>query len=150
GDEARPTPARPHAFDQRRDPLGGWRARGADPLLLVEQPVVHALQRGAPGDRPSTRLRRLRAGQGRVQGPHPRLPIEVTPPAAPLRVRCRRVRARYRAAGRTRGPLILGGMAERATFRVKRGLAEMLKGGVIMDVTTAEQARIAEGAGAVA
>jgi pyridoxal 5'-phosphate synthase pdxS subunit len=41
-------------------------------------------------------------------------------------------------------------MAERATFRVKRGLAEMLKGGVIMDVTTAEQARIAEDAGAVA
>ena len=41
-------------------------------------------------------------------------------------------------------------MAERATFRVKRGLAEMLKGGVIMDVVTAEQARIAEEAGAVA
>ncbi|MFL5891618.1 MAG: pyridoxal 5'-phosphate synthase lyase subunit PdxS [Solirubrobacterales bacterium] len=41
-------------------------------------------------------------------------------------------------------------MTERATFRVKRGLAEMLKGGVIMDVTTAEQARIAEDAGAVA
>jgi pyridoxal 5'-phosphate synthase pdxS subunit len=41
-------------------------------------------------------------------------------------------------------------MAERATFRVKRGLAEMLKGGVIMDVTTPEQARIAEEAGAVA
>src|SRR5437762_10580304 len=41
-------------------------------------------------------------------------------------------------------------MQERATFRFKRGLAEMLKGGVIMDVTTAEQARIAEDAGAVA
>jgi len=41
-------------------------------------------------------------------------------------------------------------MPERATFRVKRGLAEMLKGGVIMDVTTPEQARIAEDAGAVA
>ncbi len=39
-------------------------------------------------------------------------------------------------------------MAERATFRVKTGLAEMLKGGVIMDVTTAEQATIAAGAGA--
>ncbi|MCS7314688.1 MAG: pyridoxal 5'-phosphate synthase lyase subunit PdxS [Bryobacterales bacterium] len=35
-------------------------------------------------------------------------------------------------------------------FRVKVGLAEMLKGGVIMDVTNAEQARIAEKAGAVA
>ena len=41
-------------------------------------------------------------------------------------------------------------MSERATFRVKRGLAEMLKGGVIMDVTTPEQARIAEETGAVA
>ncbi len=36
------------------------------------------------------------------------------------------------------------------TNRVKRGLADMLKGGVIMDVVTAEQARIAEDAGAVA
>ena len=36
------------------------------------------------------------------------------------------------------------------TSRVKRGLAEMLKGGVIMDVVTADQARIAEDAGAVA
>src|SRR5204862_1514507 len=39
---------------------------------------------------------------------------------------------------------------ETGTFRVKRGLAEMLKGGVIMDVTTADQARISEDAGAVA
>src|SRR5881227_279246 len=36
------------------------------------------------------------------------------------------------------------------TGRVKRGLAEMLRGGVIMDVVTPEQARIAEDAGAVA
>jgi len=36
------------------------------------------------------------------------------------------------------------------TARVKRGLAEMLRGGVIMDVVTAEQAKIAEDAGAVA
>ena len=36
------------------------------------------------------------------------------------------------------------------TSRVKRGLAEMLKGGVIMDVVNADQARIAEDAGAVA
>jgi pyridoxal 5'-phosphate synthase pdxS subunit len=41
-------------------------------------------------------------------------------------------------------------MREEATFRVKRGLAEMLKGGVIMDVTDAEQALIAEQAGACA
>jgi pyridoxal 5'-phosphate synthase pdxS subunit len=36
------------------------------------------------------------------------------------------------------------------TFRLKKGLAEMLKGGVIMDVVSAEQAKIAEKAGAVA
>jgi pyridoxal 5'-phosphate synthase pdxS subunit len=41
-------------------------------------------------------------------------------------------------------------MAEHATMRVKSGLAEMLKGGVIMDVTNADHARIAEEAGAVA
>src|ERR671935_1400113 len=41
-------------------------------------------------------------------------------------------------------------MAETGTMRVKSGLAEMLKGGVIMDVVDADQARIAEDAGAVA
>ena len=39
---------------------------------------------------------------------------------------------------------------ELGTSRVKRGLAEMLKGGVIMDVVNADQAKIAEDAGAVA
>src|SRR6266567_614755 len=38
----------------------------------------------------------------------------------------------------------------KGTFKVKAGLAEMLKGGVIMDVVTPEQARIAQEAGAVA
>jgi pyridoxal 5'-phosphate synthase pdxS subunit len=41
-------------------------------------------------------------------------------------------------------------MRDLATFRVKAGLAEMLKGGVIMDVVTPEQAKIAEAAGACA
>src|ERR1700677_3206537 len=41
-------------------------------------------------------------------------------------------------------------MRDEATFRVKTGLAEMLKGGVIMDVVTPEQAKVAEDAGAVA
>jgi pyridoxal 5'-phosphate synthase pdxS subunit len=41
-------------------------------------------------------------------------------------------------------------MRDEATFRVKAGLAEMLKGGVIMDVVTPEQAKIAEDAGACA
>ena len=40
--------------------------------------------------------------------------------------------------------------AERATFRLKTGLAEMLKGGVIMDVVTPEEAKVAEDAGACA
>jgi pyridoxal 5'-phosphate synthase pdxS subunit len=39
-------------------------------------------------------------------------------------------------------------MHEIGTMRVKSGLAEMLKGGVIMDVVDAEQAKIAEEAGA--
>ncbi|AGL02302.1 pyridoxal 5'-phosphate synthase lyase subunit PdxS [Desulfoscipio gibsoniae] len=41
-------------------------------------------------------------------------------------------------------------MVEKGTWAVKKGLAEMLKGGVIMDVTTPEQAKIAEDAGACA
>ncbi|WP_407938190.1 pyridoxal 5'-phosphate synthase lyase subunit PdxS [Motilibacter peucedani] len=49
-------------------------------------------------------------------------------------------------------PDAAGGSAESGvgTARVKRGMAEMLKGGVIMDVVTPEQAKIAEDAGAVA
>lgn len=41
-------------------------------------------------------------------------------------------------------------MSEKGTWALKKGLAEMLKGGVIMDVTTPEQAKIAEEAGACA
>lgn len=41
-------------------------------------------------------------------------------------------------------------MQEKGTFKVKSGLAHMLKGGVIMDVTNGQQARMAEKAGAVA
>ena len=47
-------------------------------------------------------------------------------------------------------PSKLTAMLDLGTMRVKTGLAEMLKGGVIMDVVNAEQARIAEDAGAVA
>ncbi len=47
-------------------------------------------------------------------------------------------------------PRVVEGMSPEEAYRVKVSLAEMLKGGVIMDVTTAEQARIAEEAGAVA
>src|SRR5439155_23098004 len=49
-----------------------------------------------------------------------------------------------------RAPSTIGAMAEVGTLRVKTGLAEMLKGGVIMDVVDAEQALIAQEAGAVA
>jgi len=41
-------------------------------------------------------------------------------------------------------------LIEKGTYKLKKGLAEMLKGGVIMDVVSAEQAKIAEEAGAVA
>ena len=41
-------------------------------------------------------------------------------------------------------------MADKGSFEVKVGLAEMLKGGVIMDVMNADQAKIAEDSGAVA
>jgi pyridoxal 5'-phosphate synthase pdxS subunit len=48
------------------------------------------------------------------------------------------------------GPDTLKNMRDEATFRVKTGLAEMLKGGVIMDVVTPDQAKVAEDAGAAA
>ena len=57
------------------------RARRADALLLVEQPVVHAVELGSPGHCPGPRVRRLRPRQGRVQGPHPRLQAEVARPS---------------------------------------------------------------------
>jgi pyridoxal 5'-phosphate synthase pdxS subunit len=57
--------------------------------------------------------------------------------------------AASRSPGRAAGPAGQAS-AETGTQRVKRGMADMLKGGVIMDVVTAEQAKIAEDAGAVA
>jgi pyridoxal 5'-phosphate synthase pdxS subunit len=48
------------------------------------------------------------------------------------------------------GPDKIMNMRDEATFTVKSGLAEMLKGGVIMDVVTPEQAKVAEDAGAAA
>src|ERR1700736_2057446 len=62
-------------------------------------------------------------------------------------------RRRGRRPGRRSGVDHYDGPMSEATTgsaRVKRGLAEMLRGGVIMDVVTPEQARIAEDAGAVA
>ena len=53
-------------------------------------------------------------------------------------------------AGMSSSPARQNPGTDTGTFRVKRGLAEMLKGGVIMDVVDPEQAKIAEDAGAVA
>jgi pyridoxal 5'-phosphate synthase pdxS subunit len=52
------------------------------------------------------------------------------------------------APGQAAGPEPAG--SQTGTLRVKRGMADMLKGGVIMDVVTPDQARIAQDAGAVA
>src|SRR5688500_11008581 len=52
--------------------------------------------------------------------------------------------------GTTQNSAAQGETGETATWTVKAGLAQMLKGGVIMDVVTAEHARIAEEAGACA
>ncbi len=54
------------------------------------------------------------------------------------------------ASGPVAGVAPPGQSPQKGTSRVKRGMADMLKGGVIMDVVTAEQAKIAEDAGAVA
>src|SRR5207244_11838388 len=130
--EAGPPPARLHDRHRGRHALRGGEARRPAPLLLVQQPGVRQVARRALVAHPGGRVRRLRHGRAGVRGPHQGLPPEVIRPGcAPPRAYDGRVK-------------------ETATFRVKAGLAEMLKGGVIMDVVTADQARIAESAGAVA
>src|SRR5262249_33393281 len=118
--------------------------------------------RPPPGQRDPDRLRPER---GRRPGNRERLPpVRTAETQAPHRRRPAREQERrlpldrHAAAGRDRLGvrlrqglrLKLDAMSELGTMRVKSGLAEMLKGGVIMDVTTADQARIAEEAGAVA
>src|SRR5207253_1314454 len=71
-------------------------------------------------------------------------------PTCPPLARGRAARRRYADPSRLASVARITAMVETGTMRVKSGLAEMLKGGVIMDVTDAEQARIAEDAGAVA
>ncbi len=68
--------------DHRRDALRRRRALRADPLLLLEQPLLHPLQRGADGPRPGARARRLRPRRGGPPRPHPRLQAEVSARAA--------------------------------------------------------------------
>ena len=90
--------------------------------------------------------RSLRPRRSRAQRPHPRLQAEVArrhARLAPVRGSSGRSHRRSRRSARRR-LRNMAPMTERATFRVKTGLAEMLKGGVIMDVVTPEQAKIAE------
>src|SRR5258708_1058495 len=72
------------------------------------------------------------------------------PPSAHGSLRRFTVSARVPPAATTRRPEAAAPGAQTGTMRVKRGMADMLKGGVIMDVVTPEQAKIAEDAGAVA
>src|SRR5437899_284113 len=73
-----------------------------------------------------------------------------TSPASPSqRVSRTSGHSRRRQSSRHARPCDVTRVKETATLRVKTGLAEMLKGGVIMDVVTPEQAKIAEAAGAV-
>src|SRR5581483_1496390 len=107
--------------------------------LALRPHGVHRLGRQPGEAEPRPHLGPLRPGRHAGQRP-----INARPQARPLPLDSRPKRP-SKARGR--------GMADDrsiGTARVKRGLAEMLRGGVIMDVVTAEQARIAEDAGAVA
>ena len=77
-----------------------------------------------------------------------------TAPASPIRLLAARIgwpEARpYQEVLTVASETVVPAEKETGTARVKRGMAEMLKGGVIMDVVTPEQAKIAEDAGAVA
>src|SRR5262245_57802418 len=83
-----------------------------------------------------------------------RMAVSVPPAGTAEAGAGRGVDARVSATGGAAGPVPGapgaaggGGVAVIGTARVKRGMADMLKGGVIMDVVTPEQARIAEDAG---
>src|SRR5579863_9340248 len=66
-------------------------------------------------------------------------------PTTPSASKARRSPSTASGSSNTKAPT----PRQTGTFTVKRGLADMLRGGVIMDVVTAEHARIAEDAGAV-
>src|SRR6185369_6429165 len=82
-----------------------------------------------------------RAEDGRGPG-HPGVDWPSVGPATLSKIRVPKPRLRSRTMSENQ-PTV-------GTARVKRGMAEMLKGGVIMDVVTPDQAKIAEDAGAVA
>ena len=140
GDEARPAPRRAHPGDLRRDSMSevGEHAemtlyfssnspsftRSNTALMALVQALAHGL---------------YARDEDRAPGPHQRLQTEVRPDP--------RSAGPGHYAGQPSPLPNMSGMPERATFRLKTGLAEMLKGGVIMDVVTPEEAKIAEEAG---
>ncbi len=134
-----PERRRPGVRLRQRDALPpGQERRDAGPGLLRR----HARdQRSLPGA-PRLGLRqRLRHAERREH--HRRRPLSVRPDGV-------RESPEGGGLGGGNSPRRMVGMSDEATFRVKSGLAEMLKGGVIMDVVDDEQARIAEDAGACA
>ena len=90
-----------------------------------------------------------------ARGAAPRVTSKAAPKAPAARV-ATKAPVKASASGRTNGAHAVGAASKAgergttATWTVKAGLAQMLKGGVIMDVVTAEQAVIAQEAGAVA
>ena len=89
-----------------------------------------------PRSTAAARRKRSREACSQASPPGDRLAVGVPQPCRP------RTQSSDRASADT--------TSVTGTARVKRGMAEMLKGGVIMDVVTPEQAKIAEDAGAVA
>ncbi len=77
---------RSHAGDLRRDHVGGRRARRADPLLLLQQPLVRAVEHGADGAGPGSGPRSLRKRRSGSQRPHSRLQTQVARERAGRRV----------------------------------------------------------------
>src|SRR4051812_11204950 len=128
-DEARAPSQGAHGRDHRRDALRGREARAGPAVLLLEQPGLRALAHRAARHDPGAGVRRVQPRRRAVRGSDKGVPPEVGA----------RIRARTMSV-----------MRDEATFLTKAGLAQMLQGGVIMDVVTPEHAKIAEDAGASA
>jgi pyridoxal 5'-phosphate synthase pdxS subunit len=126
------------------------------PPARIDSALVHSRRPPRPGHRTrhtigpvfSSPLFRV-AADGRTAITAP-LQVAQGRSLLPRRTRQRRslLECRRQSGAQRNGRI--GLVRDEATFRVKAGLAEMLKGGVIMDVVDAEQAQIAEAAGAAA
>ncbi len=147
--------------DVRRAPLVRAQARPAH----EQTPAVGRIR--SAGKRPVdltlagvTFRGRRRTGGPVVQSVEVECHLAPGPVSAAARCNCIAGAGIERVSGRPAGQAVRGlgpsraveslCMHDEATFRVKAGLAEMLKGGVIMDVVTPEQAKVAEDAGACA